>query len=300
MTRVSLRGMQLGIPTLRSGAGVPVPENFTITGIASGIVLDTTPEFTWSASAGAVSYTLQYGTASDFTGATEVTGIVALTYTPAALAGAKRYARVKAVSATSESEWSGTLIFTIPYIYDPFTAADATNVNGRTPTITTAAAAWVVGAGSYAVSSNKALAGAAVSTASVDASVANCEVRCLVTTGQATGTNSTQLMVRATDASNGWLVALNVGSNALELYEFVAGVATLRDSELLALAANTTYTVVVTMSGQTITATLNGGSAVTYGSAAFSETVTKHGMRAVQTGTVTTRGSYDDFRVTAL
>ena len=95
---------------------------------------------------------------------------------------------------------------------DPFTAADATDVNGRVPPITVGGAAWAATAGSWSVSSNRALAGAAVSTVVIETGDADVTITCDMIMGDCTATNNMQLLVRASDALNGWLINLTKAS----------------------------------------------------------------------------------------
>lgn len=96
-----------------SGAIAPPPAvtNLAITGASGGTVADLTPEATWDSAAGAVTYTLQYGTASDFTGATEVTGIATTSYTiPSALDNfTTYYFRVAGVNSAGQGPWSDSV-----------------------------------------------------------------------------------------------------------------------------------------------------------------------------------------------
>jgi len=85
--------------------------NLAITGASGGIVADLTPEATWDAVAGALTYTLQYSTASDFTGATEVTGIAtnSYTHTSALNHNTTYYWRVAAVGPGGQGPWSDSV-----------------------------------------------------------------------------------------------------------------------------------------------------------------------------------------------
>jgi len=111
MTPHSHLGMQLNVAGYGAIAPPPAVTNLAITGASGGTVADLTPEATWDAAAGAVTYTLQYGTASDFTGATEVTGIATTSYTiPSDLVdGTTYYFRVAAVNAGGQGPWSDSV-----------------------------------------------------------------------------------------------------------------------------------------------------------------------------------------------
>jgi hypothetical protein len=75
---------------------------------------DNTPELTWSSSAEANTYTLEYADNAGFTGAIEVSDLSDTTYTPPALADGDWYWHVKAVDeALNESSYSTAWSFTV-------------------------------------------------------------------------------------------------------------------------------------------------------------------------------------------
>lgn len=282
---------------------LPIPAAPTLTAPAdASIGTDTTPEFTWNAVTGATLYHIQISTVSNFTSTVVDDATLATnSYTPSALTvGTLYYWRVAGINANgTQGAWSSTRTFTLYAVYDTFTAADGTNLHNRAPDLAPGANKWVVLDGSYSIQSNKALAGA-IGGAVIDSGLANCIISVVCTTGNTTGSMLTEIFVRSLDADDGWLVVLNVVSQLFVLFEYVAGVATQRASAAAVLAANTAYTVAITLNGQTISATINGGNQISYGSAASNATVTKHGVRAVETGTVTTRSSFDTFSVRPL
>jgi len=85
--------------------------NLVVTGAVNDIYnLGLDLPIAWDAVAGALTYTLQYSTASDFTGATEVTGIATTSYTTVSLSNfTTYYFRVAAVNAAGQGPWSDTV-----------------------------------------------------------------------------------------------------------------------------------------------------------------------------------------------
>lgn len=99
---------------LLGGAGVPTAP--TLSAPANAAVLDdTTPEFSWSAVPGAVTYDIEIRTT--LTGVPTATGIAGTTYTPSALDAALTYSwHVRAVNAAgTPGAWSETRTFSFSY-----------------------------------------------------------------------------------------------------------------------------------------------------------------------------------------
>lgn len=95
--------------------GLAVPDAPALTAPANAAVLDdTTPEFSWQAVPGAVTYDIEIR--ATLTGTPTATGIAGTTYTPSALDAFTAYSwRVRAVNAVGAGAWSATRTFRFSY-----------------------------------------------------------------------------------------------------------------------------------------------------------------------------------------
>jgi len=89
----------------------------------------------------------------------------------------------------------------------------------------------------------------------------------------------TGIVARWSDNNNYWLVSHNVEDQEFRIWEKNVGTYTKRASAAVALAGGTYYDIEAELDAQTITATLDGGNQISYGSAALNETETIHGMQ---------------------
>lgn len=91
--------------------GLAVPDAPALTAPANAAVLDdTTPEFSWQAVPGAVTYDIEIR--ATLTGTPTATGITGTTYTPSALDALLTYSwRVRAVNAVGAGAWSAARTF---------------------------------------------------------------------------------------------------------------------------------------------------------------------------------------------
>ena len=174
-------------------------------------------------------------------------------------------------------------------ISDGFSGTDGTSINGRTPD-TVGSATWATLENDIVLSSNKAsrtTAGAA--SASIESGKANVTITSDLVFS---ATGDASIMLRASDASNYWIAGIN--ATTFFIYEKNAGSFTLRASASEARTAGTTYSMTVIASGTSIIATI-ATSSISYSSATFNQTTTKHGIRLNGNGSVATS---DNFKIT--
>jgi len=99
------------------------------------------------------------------------------------------------------------------------------------------------------------------------------------------------------DESNCWIIHISPQSDTFAILQREADVNTSRASTSVTIDIQTLYTIEVTLSGSTITATLNGGNQIQYASATFNQTSTKHGISDFND--TSSFSEFDDFLVTA-
>jgi hypothetical protein len=110
--------------------------------------------------------------------------------------------------------------------------------------------------------------------------------------------NDIGLILRYQDDSNYWGAVLDTGTETLEIYELVSGSFTLRASSNPGLNPGTPYTVKAVCSGNTITATVNGGNQAQYASAADFNNLTYFGIEAGELDANPQGELFDNFQVT--
>jgi hypothetical protein len=181
----------------------------------------------------------------------------------------------------------------VTLISDTFTDTNATALASHVIAPTnTPAASWTVDVGAITISSNKAIA-TENSRSSADAGIADGSVSASMQM-TSNGTDSSMGVAgRVTDASNLWVARLYNGN--FDLVEVNAGVFTARDTDAFAHAANTDYLIKIVFNGTSITATVDGGTTLTYTSS-FSQAATKHGLYLYGDSGATARA--DNFTVT--
>lgn len=180
-------------------------------------------------------------------------------------------------------------------ILDQFTAADSTDINGRTPApINVPGNNWAVigGTAAWAVQGNQAAAsgGGVENWLAVDSGIADATVSADITviaSGEVQG-----ISLRIADSTHHWLLYWTSG-NVVYLVERDVG-ATVRASGALVLTGGTTHEFKAVLLGTTITGYVDGVQILTYGSATSGQTNTKHGLYA---GTISTV-RWDNFKVT--
>ena len=177
-------------------------------------------------------------------------------------------------------------------ILDEFTDADGTLLSAHTIAPTnTPGGSWVAALGSFSIDTNKARVTTNLvnSWALVESGVSDCKVSSVVR--QTVGNNRDMFLVfRATDKDNCFYLAFYNGG--FDLYTITAGAFVLRASDTPAMAAATDYTMLISGSGNTVTATLDGLYTLSYTSA-HQNTATIHGINNSRVVIV-----FDDFKVT--
>jgi hypothetical protein len=173
----------------------------------------------------------------------------------------------------------------VTLIYDILNDVDATSLDAHAIAPTnTPATAWTERNGNWAITSNQAMlsAGATRAHATLDAGVADCTIS--VTARSATTNTGTDrdagITARWTNTSNYWKIGTNAAADLFRIVERNAATDTSRASASVVIGVADDLAIVTVLSGATISATLAGGSAISYGSATLNQTVTVHGMLA--------------------
>lgn len=178
-------------------------------------------------------------------------------------------------------------------LHDTFTDTNGVNLTAHTMDV---GGGWTAGSGTFTISGNRAVGGAPFSQMYyfADAGQANYSLTCEVTLGPS-GSASSAVCVRVTDADNLWTVELFKPDDTLTLYQRTGGTLTLRAQTAVTISYSGTYTIGVVTDGNTISATFDGGNQINYGSATQGNTSTLCGLTQIWT----TNQSWDDFEVTA-
>jgi hypothetical protein len=162
----------------------------------------------------------------------------------------------------------------ITLLFDTFTDANGTALPAHTMDV---GGTWSVDvAGTYTVQGNRAnfVNSTGGNLAWADAGQADVTLTAVVNISSAYG----GVVLRFSDANNYWLVFLDNPDGAFQLYEKNAGSFTQRASLNTTISTNTDHTLSVTAGAATITATLDGASQISYGSATDNQTATKCGL----------------------
>lgn len=167
---------------------------------------------------------------------------------------------------------SGGVVATL--IYDTFTGANNTPINGRTPDITTGGATWTVVSGFADIQSNRYHPSSASTTLSqINAGSANVTVSAILNlAGAGYGPG---VIGRYQDSTHFWVAYLTTAN--INLYEFNGGV-TLRGSYAGTFGATTDYTIGLVMAGNSISVTLGGVQVIAPYTSSLFNTATLHGL----------------------
>jgi hypothetical protein len=175
-------------------------------------------------------------------------------------------------------------------VSDSFNRADSTTTLGVADT----GQAWVVDAGVWGISTNKAYSSTtgAVSTAHIETGVSNSTVAANITwVSQNQG-----LILRLTDVNN--YIGCRLGSSNLLLFKLVAGVATTLGIYNVMPVSGTTYALQIAADGTNISVALDGVDVITGVTDAFNQTATKVALRA--TMSVVSPPTFDNFTVNSV
>ena len=177
-------------------------------------------------------------------------------------------------------------------IQDAFTDTNGTGLASHTISPTnTVGAAWTVPSGTVDIQSNRARATtvAGYGWGILDSSHADGTISVVV---RREDTDELYLVFRYTDTSNWWGLAWNSADSTVRLYKVVGGSASEPfGSTTKTFTINTDYTMQVVLSGNSISATIDGGSTLG-GSDSFNASATRHGFIA---GVTTNAGLFDDW-----
>ena len=166
-----------------------------------------------------------------------------------------------------------------PVAMSTFDAANGTSLDAITPEV---GGAWTEIIDGFTIQGNQAQAdggGGGWCVATIDAGIADVLIRVTLTTSDGDGIGGQGIIARASDNQNLWFIdTVTHTTNLFRIVEYNGGGSTVRASAAVGIAVTTTFDVVAICDGQTIDAFLDGGNKITYGSATFNETVTKHGI----------------------
>lgn len=182
--------------------------------------------------------------------------------------------------------------FLSPYLLrDTFTDANGTLLTAHAMDV---GPGWTLHEGTCpTIQSNRASLAGDVGCVCSDAGRADVVARSTASVGTADANHVIAVVVRCMDGNNFWQAAL-FGNGFFAIYDRTGGTFTMHASTSLgALTVGVGYTIEVTASGASITATVNGGNQISYGSATFNQTVTHHGIR-IFSGDATPN-THDDF-----
>jgi hypothetical protein len=186
------------------------------------------------------------------------------------------------------------------YVYDTFTNVEDTLLSNHTPDTDLEGGGWVniAYALNYKIKSDRAqgVNAAQANHGLVDSGVSDCVVEALVNKSGASVDafyHDAGVFCRYTDNNNYWKISLNDGANVFRIWENNSGVKTVRATKSVTISGE--HTIRVTLNGQTITATLDGGDEISYSSASLNETATRHGICERHNGDYV-----DNFKVQAL
>lgn len=185
-------------------------------------------------------------------------------------------------------------------ISDTFTAADTTNVNGRTPSPTnTPGSTWsvfdVFGSGGIQIFANRAYGLAANAYALIDAGVADGTVQATFRADGSLTSYEGALAFRSTSAANRnncWIADIDHATNHFTLYKIESNGFTPVDQISFTVAQDTDYTIVAVLSGSDISVTVTGGSRALVATDATFATATIHGVGLVGNGTDTAADAF--------
>lgn len=164
-------------------------------------------------------------------------------------------------------------------VFDQFTDANFTNLTAHAIAPTnTISATWTTLLGVILIQSNTAgrWGGAHPDACVYESSRSDVTI----TQTHRHGANYTHnhAILRCTDANNFWHVMTQSGDNYWRIVERNANVDTTRASAAKTISTLTNYAISVTASGTTISATIDGGTSISYALATFNQTATKHGV----------------------
>lgn len=193
-----------------------------------------------------------------------------------------------------QSRRSETVLF-----FDTFTDTNGTDVitTPHIPDIDSVGNGWLRTGGVWTINNNevtKNIGGGTGRQLYADCGSADCTITCDVTISTSGNVDLPGVAFRLTDTNNFWKVILNRVSNFFTIIERNGGSDVTRANLTgVTITAGVTFAVRVILSGQSITATLDGANQISYGLASLNETVQNHGLQSQSDDT------YDNFKVIA-
>lgn len=185
------------------------------------------------------------------------------------------------------------------FLRDLFTDTNGTNLTAHTMNV---GPGWtnITGLGTWTISSNQAVQSANDNRHYRITSQSNQSdgVVSVAVTYPGSGEAAPVVPVRVVDNNNLWYCIVDRNASAFRIRELNAGTDTIRATGTHTIAAGSTETLTVNLSGATITFTA-GGDTLSYGSATFQQTATLHGIgeyRDVNYGA----NSFDNFQMVPL
>jgi len=179
-----------------------------------------------------------------------------------------------------------------PLVYDTFTGANGTNINGRTPDIAPPGSVWSVINAAYAIQSNRAVNTGGPARAIIDSTISDGTLTVIVNSA-ANASRHYGFLYRSTDNTNWWgAIARNGRAGIIE----VTGGANWRATDDTYTFPTGTHTMTLVLDGANMSYAIDGSTKASY-SSAVRQTVANHGMYA-DTGTTTEY--LDDFTVESL
>jgi hypothetical protein len=181
-----------------------------------------------------------------------------------------------------EATWLPT-----PLAYDTFTDSNGTSLDAHSSDSTgpdsqgCTSRSWTELTGNWDIQSNRAQApttgpGGAGARAFLETNEADIVLDCIFNvSGQ-----QARPLVRLTDVDNYWFLKCDTVADAITLTEYESGGGTARATVGVTIDASTDYDARIICDGNTIDCFLDGGNKITYGSATFNNTATKHGIGA--------------------
>lgn len=180
--------------------------------------------------------------------------------------------------------------------YDTFTAADATNISGRTPDTGTA---WTL-SGGWTVQGNRAEPGATNNQLYRDVADADVHVRAIVNLGNEAVQRAADIMFRRADASNYWYWKLQReanGTGSVQLYRVSGGTFTQLKVTTVTVAASTDYTLGVVVDGNWASCQLDGVEYQRWYVGDLAPSATAHGIRVSARGTASPFVRFDNLEI---
>lgn len=172
-------------------------------------------------------------------------------------------------------------------VQDHFTDVNGTALDAHTPDVDVVGGGWseIIGT-NWTIQSNTANTTAGDGTAAIDCGAADINLSCEADSNalSSAAIQSAGLCARLSDSLNFWAIIINDSGNSFRISEKNGGTYTDRASASVTINGGTLYTLTAQLSGQTITAQIDGGNEISYGSATLNETVTVHGIKARRPG----------------